>query len=209
MASDGSRSVPHTPLRHPTAYFQRHDRRSLGVAAGIMLAEGLALGVVLWLFVQQLLANVDSSGVDTGEIQARLFGAVIMFVVLMFVGWLLLAAILHAFVWFADGNRGFGTTLAIVGETEFVAALTIPLTAIAMLSMASGAPADPQAAAAYVRQAAANSTPVLSVIGLVGMVWRAVVSGAGIATIHGIPREKAFAATFIVGILGFLLGLAT
>ena len=207
MATDESRSVPRTPLRRPSAYFERRDRPSLGIAAGIMVGEAIAIGVVLWLFIKQLLSNVDTSGVDTGDVQSALMGEIFVFVVLTFAGWLILGVVLHTFMWFASANRGFWSTLAVIGETEWVAFVFIPVTGVVLMHVASQAPSDPQAALDYVQRATANSLPLLTLIGFVGTIWRAVVSGIGLSTVHDVPRGKAYAASFIVGIVGFLLGL--
>ena len=211
MATDESpstRSPPSTPLRRPTAYFERRDRPSLRIAAAIMVGEAIAIGVVLWLFVQQVLSNIDTSGVDTGDVQSVVLGEVVTLVVLTFVGWLILGVVLHMFVWFADGDGGFGRTLSVIGETEWIAFVFIPVTGIVLMYIASGVPSDPQAALDYVQRATTNSTPLLFLIGVVGTIWRAVVSGIGFSIAHDIPQAKAFAATFIVGFLGLLLGLA-
>ena len=201
-------SSPSTPLRRPAAYFERHDRPSLRIAAAIMAGEAIAVGIVLWLFVQQVLSNIDTSGVDTSEVQSMVLGEAVKLVIMTFVGWLILGVILHTFVWFASGDGGFPTTLAVIGETEWIAFVFIPLTGIVLMYVASGVPADPQAALDYVQRATTNSTPLLFLIGLVGTIWRAYVSGIGFSIAHDIPQAKAFAATFLVGILGLLLGLA-
>lgn len=208
MADDSQESTPYTPLIRPGAYFRRLDRPSLGIGAGLVIASTLATGVVLWLFIRELIANVDTGSVDTSDIQSELLGQLVPFVILAFVGWFIIAVVLHAFVWFADGNRGFVTTLAVVGEAEFVALLSIPLTGLVLLQLAGQAPSEPWAAIEFLREAINNDTPMLLLIGLGATVWRAIISGVALAVVHGIPKSKAYTATFLVGILGFLLGLA-
>lgn len=52
-------NVPRTPLVAPVEYFGQHDRPSLSRATGVVLVEGLATALVLWLFMQRVIARVD------------------------------------------------------------------------------------------------------------------------------------------------------
>lgn len=198
---------PHTPLRAPREYFQRYNRPSLTVGAGVVLAQALAFVVVIWLFVGRVFAHVD---VPAGTVADRsaMIGPLFWLVVSMVVGWLVVAAILHVFVWFADGRRGFGTTLAIVGEAEFVGLVIVPVAAVALFGTIGGMPTDPEAAMAYIENASAMGTPLLNVVGFVGTIWRAVVTGYGLSVAQDIDHGKAFVLSFAVGLLGFLIGLA-
>ena len=196
----------------PSEYFSQYDHPSLARAAGIVFVEGIATALVLWLFVQRVIAQVDVPPAERAEVQSAVIsaviGAVVSVVVLLFVGWFLLAAILHVFVWFADGDRGFGTTLAVVGEAELVGVVLLPVTGLALLNLAGGTPSDPQAAAEFFQQAASSDTPLLLLVSFVGTCWKAVVQAVGLAESQGMDAGKAFALTVVVGLVGFLLNLA-
>ena len=200
--------VPRTPLVVPSEYFSQYDHPSLARAAGVVFVEGIATALVLWLFVQRVIAQVDVPPAERAEVQSAVIGAVVSVVVLLFVGWFLLAAILHVFVWFADGDRGFGTTLAVVGEAELVGVVLLPVTGLALLNLAGGTPSDPQAAAEFFQQAASSDTPLLLLVSFVGTCWKAVVQAVGLAESQGMDAGKAFALTVVIGLVGFLLNLA-
>jgi len=200
--------VPSTPLLAPQEYFRRHDRPSLARAAGIVLVEALATGVVLWLFMQRVIGQVDVSAGERARVQSIVTGAVVGVFFAIFVGWLLLAAILHVFVWFADGDRGFGTTAAVVGEAEIVGLVVLPLTTVALLNFAGQTPSDPQAAAEFFQRAASFNSPLLLLVSLVGTCWKAVLQGIGLAESQGMDAGKALVLTFVVGLIGFLINLA-
>jgi hypothetical protein len=200
--------VPSTPLVAPRAYFRRHDRPSLARAAGIVFVEALAIAVALWLFMQRVITQIDVSPGERTQVQSTVTGAIVAVFFAVFVGWLLLAAIMHAFVWFADGDRGFGTTAAVVGEAEVVGLVTVPLTAIALLNLAGQTPSDPEAAAAFFQRAASFSSPLLLLVSLVGTCWKAAIQGLGLAVSQGMDAGKALVLTFVVGFIGFLFNLA-
>lgn len=197
-----------TPLVAPSKYFSQYDRPSLARAAGIVFLEGIATALVLWLFMQRVIGRIDVTPAERAEAQSAVTGALVGVVVLLFVGWFLLAAILHVFVWFADGDRGFGTTLAVVGEAELVGVVLVPVTGLALLNLAGGTPSDPRAAAEFFQQAASYGTPLLLLVSLVGTCWKAAIQGVGLAESQGMDAGKAFVLTFVVGLVGFLLNLA-
>jgi hypothetical protein len=206
----GARSpnVPRTPLVAPVEYFHQHDRPSLARATGVVLVEGLATALVLWLFMQRVIARIDVTPAERAEAQSTVTGALVGVVLLLFVGWFLLAAILHVFVWFADGERGFGTTLAVVGEAEVAGAVLVPVTGVVLLNLAGQTPADPQAAAEFFQRAASSGTPLLLLVSFLGTCWKAAIQGHGLAESQGMAPEKALVLTVVVGLAGFLLGLA-
>ncbi|MEF8852904.1 MAG: YIP1 family protein [Haloarculaceae archaeon] len=199
--------MPRTPLVAPTSYFRQADRPSLARAAGIVLLEGVATGVALWFFMQRVLSRVDVSAAARAEVQSTVTGALAGVVVVLFVGWALLAAFLHVFVWFSGDNRGFGTTLAVVGEAELAGVVTLPLTTVALLALAGQTPSDPQAAAAFFRRATSFSSPLLLLVSFLTTCWKAAIQGFGLAESHGIDPGKALALTVVVGLLGFLVNL--
>lgn len=199
--------APRTPLFDPLGYFQRRERPSLVIGTGIVLVQAFLLVFAVWLFVQQALSRIDfPAGVDPGT--GSIGGELVYYFFMMILGWLLVAAVFHVFVWFSDGDRGFGTTLAIVGEAEFVGLVLLPVAAFVLFSAVGQIPSDPDAALTYLQDTAGLDTPLLNVAGFVGTIWRAVIAGYGLSVAQGMAREKAFVLSFAVGILGFLLGLA-
>ena len=199
---------PSTPLLRPRSYFERFDRPSLARGAGFVTANAVLLPVVLWWFVGTALGRLDAPQADLQRARNSVTGEIVFVFFAVFFGWVLLAAFFHLFVWFADGSSGFGTTLAVVGEAEVVTLLTLPVVVVVFQSLLGQLPSDPEAAAAFMRRAANRQQPSLLVVSLVGTVWRAVVTGYGLAEGHDMPTEKALALAFVVGILGFLLNLA-
>lgn len=198
---------PRTPLLKPRTYFERYHRPSLAIGTGVVLAQALALLVVIWLFVGQVFAHVEFPSTTVPD-RSAMVGPLFWAAVAMVVGWVLVAAVVHLFVWFGDGSRGFGTTLAIVGEAEFVGLVMVPFVAAVLFSTIGGMPTDPEAALAYVENASGMNMPLLHVVGFVGTIWRAVVTGYGLSVAQNLDADRAFTLSFAVGILGFLIGLA-
>lgn len=198
---------PSTPLRNPLAYFRRVDRPSIGVAAGVVLVNAIATTALVWWFVDSALGRIDAPRDEIAQARDAVSGQLVVIFVSVFLGWLLLAAALHVFVWFADGDGGFGTTLAVVGEAEFVSFLVLPVVFAVFLSLLGQIPADPDAAADFLRRAAGRERPLLLLVSLVGTVWKAYITGHGLAEGHDVAREKTFALAAVFGILGFLIGL--
>jgi hypothetical protein len=200
--------MPATPLRAPAEYFGRHDRPSLTRAAVVVFVEAALTGIVSWLFVERVIAQVDVAPGERASMRSAVAGALVGVVLAFFLGWLLLAAVLHVFVWFADGERGFGTTLAVVGEAELVGVVLTPVTGLVLLNLAGQTPANPEAAAEFFRQVTAFTSPPLLVVSLLGTCWKAAVQGVGIAETQGMDAGKALVLAFVVGFVGFLLNLA-
>lgn len=199
--------APRTPLFDPLEYFQRRGRPSLSLGTGIVFLQAFLLVMAVWLFTQQVLARIDfPAGVDPGS--ASIGDDLFYFFLMMVAGWLLVAAVLHVFVWFSDGDRGFGTTLAIVGEAELVGLVLFPVAVFVLFSAVGQVPSDPDAALPYLRDTAGLDTPLLNVAGFVGTIWRAYIAGYGLSVAQGMSREKAFVLSFAVGLLGYLIGLA-
>ncbi|MFC7140630.1 YIP1 family protein [Halosimplex aquaticum] len=199
--------APSTPLVDPGTYFRRHDRPSLAVAAGVVSVQAAAISVAMWLFLQRVIAHVEAPPEEKAQAQGALVGATVGVFVAVFFGWLVLAAILHAFVWFAGGSRGFGTTLAVTGEAELTGLVLLPLTAVGLFTLLGQAPSDPAAFTDFFERATSFSSPVLLVSSLLGMLWTAAIQGFGLAEAHDLPVEKMLALAFVVGGVGFLLNL--
>jgi hypothetical protein len=200
--------VPRTPLVNPVDYFRQRDRPSLARAAGTVCLEAVAIGLALWLFMNRVLSRMDVSAAARAEVQSTVTGAVFSVALAVVVGWLLLAAFFHLFVWFSGDNRGFGTTLAVVGEAELAGVVTLPLTTAGLLVLAGQTPPDPQAAAEFFQRAASFSSPLLLLVSFVTTCWKAAIQGFGLAESHGMDAGKALALTVVVGLIGFLFNLA-
>jgi hypothetical protein len=199
---------PSTPLLNPIGYFRRHDRPSLTVGVAIVFIEATAISIAMWLFLQRVMERVDTSAGAEPEIRSAFAGAAVGVFVAVFAGWLLLAAIVHVFLWFADADEGFWTTLAVVGEAELVGIALLPVTAFGLFSLAGHVPSDPAAAAEYFQQATSFSSPLLLLSSLVGTLWKAAIQGLGLSESHDVDPGNALALTFVVGVVGFLLNLA-
>lgn len=202
-ADDDPRSY-RTPLLYPHRYFERRDRPSLGVAAGVVFAQALVLGVGIYLFVSEVAARLDVPAGVRDRLTSEAIGQLIGFLFMVFVGWLLLAAIFHVFVWFADGDGGFGTTLAVVGEAELAPLVLTPVTIALLLGAASQVPPDPEAAVPFLERASSFDTPALFLVGLVGQLWAAVITGVGLGIGHDVPVEKMLALAVVLALISVL-----
>lgn len=205
---DRSEPDPHsyrTPLVYPHRYFERYDRPSLARAAGIVLAEAVVLSVAIWVFVQQVMGRIDIPASEQAQVESVLTGQVVLIFFMVFLGWLILAAIFHVFVWFADGNGGFGTTLAVVGEAELAALVLMPISLFVLFGAVGQVPSDPQAAAEFLSQRAGFNTPLLALVGFVSQVWVSVITGFGLADAHDVDLGKMLALAIVLGVLFFLI----
>ncbi|QSG12351.1 putative conserved membrane protein, Yip1family [Halapricum desulfuricans] len=196
---------PRTPLVDPGSYFERDDRPSLRLGLGLIGANVVLSLLVTWWFVIRLIGRIDVSATARAEaesmVSVTLFG---MFFAIL-IGYVLFAGIIHVFVWFAGGERGFGTTLVIVGESALVSILLLPLTAVGFGLLVQQVPAEPEAAIDAMERMQNGTTPVLFVVGLVRGLWEAAIQAAGIATVHEIPLGKAALVTFGLAVIGVLL----
>ncbi|WP_436930176.1 YIP1 family protein [Halosimplex halobium] len=199
--------APSTPLVRPSEYFDRYDRPSIAVAFAVVAVQAVGTAVAMWLFLQRVVAHVDAPPEEKAQVQSALGGAIVGVFVGIFVGWLLLAALLHLFVWFAGGQRSFGTTLAVTGEAEIAGIVLLPVTTVGLISLLGQAPSDPQAFVDFFERAASFSSPVLLVSSLVSTLWKAAIQGYGLGVAHDLPVGKMLALAFGVGILGFLVNL--
>jgi hypothetical protein len=135
--------APFTPLVRPSEYFDPYDRPSMAVAAVVVAVQALGTAVAMWLFLQRVIAHVDAPPAEKAQVRSALGGAIVGVFVAIFVGWLLLAALLHLFVWFAGGQRSFGTTLAVTGEAELAGIVLLPVTTVGLISLLGQAPLEP------------------------------------------------------------------
>lgn len=197
--------VPRTPLVDPGSYFERDDRPSLRLGLGLIGANAVLSLLVTWVFVIRLVGRIDVSATARTEaesvVSVTLFG---MFFAIV-LGYVLFAGIIQVFVWFADGERGFRTTLAIVGESAFASILLLPLAAVGFGLLVQQVPAEPEAALDVMERMQNRTTPMLFVVGLVRALWEAAIQAAVVATVHEIPLEKAALVTFGPGVIGLVL----
>jgi len=199
--------APSTPLRYPSGYFQRHDRPSLSIAAGVILTEAILISITVWLFLQQVMAQVNVSPAERASVNHAISGGIIGVFIGIFFGWLLFAAIFHVFVWFASGDRGFGTTLAVVGEADLVSIVLFPIAAAGLFMMVSEIPSNPAAAAEFLEQTGPYTSPLSLLASFVGFIWKAAVQGIGLAEAHGISVSKMLTLALVLGVLGFFSNL--
>jgi len=199
---------PRTPLLQPGEYFDQYDRPSLGVAAGIVAVQAVAVAVLVWWFVTSVLDRIDAPEAAVSNVRGERVGQAIFLAVMVVVGWLLAAAVIHVFVWFADGDETFLTTLAVVGEAELVSLLVLPVVVVVFYSVIGQVPSDPEAAAEFLRGIVGRERAPLVVASLVATLWKAYITAAGLVKGQGLDSDKAFLIAFALGILGFLVGLA-
>lgn len=190
---------------YPHRYLERHDRPSLSRGAGIVLTEAVVLSVAIWVFVQQVMGRIDIPATARSQVESVLTGQVVLLFFMVFLGWLILAAIFHVFVWFADGNGGFGTTLAVVGEAELAALVMLPVSLFALFGTVGQVPSDPQAAAQFLSRRAGFNTPLLVLVGFVSQLWVSIITGYGLADAHDVDRGKMLALAIVLGVLFFLI----
>ncbi|WEL21517.1 YIP1 family protein [Halorhabdus sp. BNX81] len=200
--------APTTPLRSPSEYFQRNDRPSLLLGAGIILSEAILVAILAWQFLRDVMAQIDMSPAERASVEGVINNGVFRIFISIFLGWLLIAAILHVFVWFADGDRGFGTTLAVVGEADLVSIVLLPVTAAGLFLMVGTVPSDPAEAARFLERTGVHSSAVGLFASIFGLVWKASIQGIGLAEAHDVSVSKMLTVTFVLGFLGFLLNLA-
>lgn len=197
--------APKTPLANPSQYFRRGDRPSLPVAAAIVTVNAVLTTVLLWWFIDSLAGRVDVPEAERQAAMSEVTDQIVIAFFSVFAGWLLLAGIIHAFMWFASAERGFGTTLAVVGEATIVSVVMLPLVAFGFVLLLDRVPSNPDAAVEFMRQAAERSTPVLMLVGFVRMLWEAGVQAVGLAEVHDVSLGKVALVTFGLGFLGFVL----
>jgi len=199
--------APSTPLVDPREYFDRWDRPSLGFATGIVFVEAVLTAVLLWVFLQRVIVHVDAPSEETSGLQGTVALMAVGVFVAIFLGWALAAAILHVFVWLAGGSRGFGTTLAVAGESELATVILLPLTGVGLVSLLGQAPADPAAFTDFFERVTSFSSPLLLTSTLLSTLWKAAIQGYGLADAHDLPLEKMLLVAFGVGLFGWLLNL--
>ncbi|WP_181685549.1 YIP1 family protein [Halorhabdus salina] len=195
---------PRTPLLDPAAYFSRRDRPSLRSAAGIVTVSAVLSIALVWWFVDRVISRIDVAGAVRQEAMSELGGQFLLTFLGVYFGWLLLAVVIHFFMWFAGADRWFGATLAVVGEAMLVSVALLPLSAIGFYVVLGQVPAEPDAAIDFVEQFNRGSTGLL-VVEFLRVLWEAAVQAIGLAIVHDISLSKTAIVTFGIGFLLFLV----
>jgi len=197
---------PRTPLVSPAAYFGRSDRPSLRLAAGIVTLNALFTAILTWWFVTRALAQVDVSQTARDEALSEVSGLYPALFISVFIGWLLVAGVFHVFMWFAGAERGFGTTLAIVGEGMLVTLVTLPLILFGFMLVIEQVPSEPEAAVEFIQRTSNFNTDVLLLVGFVRVLWEGSVQAVGLSEVHDVSLGKAALVTIGLGLLIFFVG---
>lgn len=196
---------PRTPLVDPSAYFGRSDRPSLGVAAGIVTLNAVLTVLLTWWFVSRVVAQIDISAATRQEALSNLGGMYFAVFGSVFLGWLLVGAVFHVFMWFAGADRGIGATLAVVGESMLVSIVMMPLIAFGFVLVIDQVPSSPEAAVDFIRRIQGRETGVLLLVGFVRLLWEGGVQAVGLSDVHDVSLGKAALVTIGIGLLAFLV----
>jgi hypothetical protein len=196
---------PRTPILDPYGYFRREKRPSLKIAAGVVTLEAILTAVVVWWFLNRVFAQIDLSAAEREAVGSATGGIFPALIAAAFFGWVVGGAILHAFMWFAGVERGFGATLAVVGEASMVSIVLMPLTLGGFVALVGQVPSDPDAAAEFLRQAANQQTGILLIVGLIRTLWIGVVQAIGLSEVHDITLGKTLLVVVGLGLLSFLI----
>jgi len=196
---------PRTPIVDPDGYFRRTERPSLKIAAGVVTLEAVLTTVLVWWFVTRVFAQIDLSAAEREAVSAELSGVYIVTFGSVFLGWVLVAAIFHAFMWFADGERGFWATLAVVGEAGMVTIAMMPLVLGGFVIVIGQVPSDPNAASEFIQQTANQRAGILLIVGFIRVLWVGVVQAVGLSEVHDITLGKTLLVTVGFGLLAYLV----
>ncbi len=176
---------PRTPFVNPWRYYEREDRPSLAVAAGAVVVVAVSVPLTARLVVELVSEGVEFAVVPAPEPPAvgvpDALGLLAAPVVV--------AAALHAFVWFADGEGGFGTTLAVVGEAALLDLLLVVPLAVFALSAPLALPAEPVTAREFARLMDGPTSlfrALLWLAALAAVAWKAGVRAVGLAEVHDV-----------------------
>lgn len=176
------------------------------MAVGLVVVDALATSILTWAFVQSMLATLDASPSAVSQAQ----GSVTFVTPAMFLGhvagYLLVGAVFHAILRLADTDRGFGRTLAVVGESAVVSLVFLPLRALGLFLLLDRVPSNPEPALEFVGGLQTESSLLLAAA-LVAALWQAVVQGYGLARVHDKPADDLVFAAIVVGLVGLGVGL--
>lgn len=197
---------PRTPIFDPFGYFRREQRPSLKIATGIITLEAVLVTVLAWWFVTRTFAQINLSTAEREAVASELNGMFLVLFGSVFLGWVLVSAIFHALMWFAGAERGFGATLAVVGESSLVSIVMTPLVLAGFVVVIERVPSNPNAASEFIRQTTNQQTGILLVVGFIRTLWVGVVQAIGLTEVHDITLDKTLLVAVGLGLLSFLLG---
>lgn len=195
-----------TPLFHPDEYFEHDDRPSLSRAAIVVIANAVLSSVFLWWFFTNIVEKLDFPPSAASEVQGIVSNTAMGAFFGTFIGWFFLSVVLHVVVWLADGERGFGTTMAVVGITELVSLALFPLTIAGFYLWFGDVPVNPtmEQSAEYLQAVASGISPLLLLLILFGGLWKAYLQAVGLSLLHDISFGKIAVVTIVIAILGML-----
>lgn len=176
--------APRTPLLHPRTYFE--DRGfDLAPAAGAVGAAALALVLVFVGFGVVLSNRLSSAGhgAAADEVWSVFGGYVFGIVVALFVGWFIMAGVLHVLARAVVSHHGsFGETLAVVGWGSAPSVLSAGV-AFVFLATAVGdaSMASPDAFAADFRAELASTTFARNVVSFLVTGWQTYIFASGVS----------------------------
>lgn len=197
---------PRTPLFQPGEYFGHDDRPSLSRATIVVVVNAVLTSVFLWWFFTSIIGSLSFPPSVASKMHGIVSNTALSSFFDVFISWFILSIVLHVVVWFASGERGFGTTVAVVGITELVSLVLLPLTIAGFFLWIGDVPVTPttEQSVQYLQTIASTRSPLLLGILLVGGFWKAYLQAVGLSCLHEISYGKIAVVTFVIAILGIL-----
>lgn len=205
-----ARMVPRTPLLHPRQYFEQRGfafapaAAAVGVAALSLVAVLAGFGVLL----SNRLENAGEPGAASA-VWGAIGGYLVGIVVLLFVGWLLAAGVLHLLARAAVGHDGrFEQTLVVVGWGTAPTALT-SLVAFAFLASALGdaSMASPEAFVSEFQSNVRGTSLVRNTVSFLVAGWEVYVYANGLGVAFDDHSGSTWLVAGVVAYGGWLLSL--
>ncbi|MFC3478345.1 YIP1 family protein [Halobacterium litoreum] len=200
--------APRTPLRNPRQYFEAHGFRFgpalAAVGAAVVALAGTLLGFAA-LFSRRLASAGHGDAADAvwSLVWSELFGAVLA----LFVGWLLLAGVLHLIALATLSHDGsFGETVAVTGWGTAPSVLSTLFAFVVLAVALDGASlTSPEAFAEQFRSTVASTGVVRAVVSFLVATWQLYVYDAGLAV--AFDTDSALLPAALVAYGGWLLSL--
>lgn len=201
---------PKSPLVRPYGYFQNqsHPLRS-GLVIVVLYA--VATTVLMWLVVNQLLAQMENvPGGATGYPNELVSTAAVLNVVLLALSLLAVAAFMHYSCGGGATDGSFEDAVAVAGWAYAPDLLELPVRYLLARNAIADLEIDwentEQAMAAVQSLEGATTLPTL-LTSAVAVGWSVYVLSNGIAGSHDVDLEKTFLPAVIVGICALLFRL--
>lgn len=201
---------PYTPLRHPRTYFEAYGFLVRPALLAVIVATLSVTGAFVG-FAFLLAGKLRSAG--HGGASAAVWdvfvGHLFTVVVALFVGWFVVAAILHFLALaFVSHDGTFTDTLAVTGWGTAPTVLT-SLVAFAFLASALGdtAVASPRAFADQFARNLANTEFVRAVVSFLVATWQTYFYGVGLSVAFDDDYYRCAAVGAVVAYGGWLLSL--